>query len=290
MFSFEKILVPVDFSDRCAGAVRYASSLARHYGSEVCLLHVVPNPVYGLPGIEYGGPAVMEVSDDWVEEIRKNLESFGQNVLGDANVYRTVLKGDPSEEIVNFAHNEHVGTIIMPTHGYGPVKRFLIGSVTAKVLHDCDCAIFTGVHMDAAPTADPIEFGEVLCALDLGPQSATALAWAGRFACDHHARLRIIHTICAPEPKFATHLGDNWRDEVSKVARAEIQRLQEEVGTKATVYLEDGNIPSEVCSLADAIRADLLVIGRSSWRGSHGRLRSNSYAIIRQSPCAVVSV
>lgn len=290
MFSFEKILVPVDFSDRCAGAVRYASSLARHYGSEVTLLHVVPNPVYGLPGIEYGGPSVMEVSDEWVDELRKKLNCFGKDALDGVRTERVVLKGDPPEQIVEFAHTTQFGTLIMPTHGYGPVKRFLIGSVTAKVLHDCDIAVFTGVHMEAVPPMDGLQFNEILCALDLGPHSATTLAWAGRFACDYHARLRIVHTIGAPEPKFAMHLGENWRDELTKVARDEIHRLQDEVGTKATVYLEDGTIPNEVCALADAVHADLLVIGRTSWHGSHGRLRSNSYAIIRQSPCPVASV
>jgi nucleotide-binding universal stress UspA family protein len=290
MFALNQILVPVDFSDRCAGAVRYASSLARHYGSEVTLLHVVPNPVYGLPGIEYGGPAVMEVSDEWVEEIRRSLNCFGKNALEGVNVRRVVLKGDPPEEIVKFAHEAHATTIVMPTHGYGPVRRFLIGSVTAKVLHDCDCAVLTGVHMDKAPLLDPVAFREVVCALDLGPHSATTLEWAGKFAADQHARLRIIHTVAAPEPKFALHLGEDWREEVNKVAREEIQRLQTEAGTKGIVYIEDGNPASEVCSLAEAVRADLLVIGRSSWHGSHGRLRSNSYAIIRQSPCAVASV
>ncbi len=42
----------------------------------------------------------------------------------------------------------------MPTHGYGPFRRFILGSVTAKVLHDADCPVWTGVHLEEAP---PIE-------------------------------------------------------------------------------------------------------------------------------------
>jgi len=45
-----------------------------------------------------------------------------------------------------------------------------------------------------------------------------------------------------------------------------------------------------VCRTAERVQADLLVIGRGSAAGIFGRLRTNAYAIIRQSPCPVVSV
>jgi hypothetical protein len=58
------------------------------------------------------------------------------------------------KRIVEFAHNNNITLIAMPTHGYGLFRRFLLGSVTAKVLHDADCPIWTGVHMEAAPPRD----------------------------------------------------------------------------------------------------------------------------------------
>jgi len=45
-----------------------------------------------------------------------------------------------------------------------------------------------------------------------------------------------------------------------------------------------------VCNIARQRQADLLVIGRGSAAGVYGRLRTNAYAIIRESPCPVVSV
>jgi hypothetical protein len=33
--------------------------------------------------------------------------------------------------------------ILMPTHGYGPFRQMLLGSVTAKVLHDSKCPVLT---------------------------------------------------------------------------------------------------------------------------------------------------
>jgi nucleotide-binding universal stress UspA family protein len=45
-----------------------------------------------------------------------------------------------------------------------------------------------------------------------------------------------------------------------------------------------------VCTAAERLGADVLVVGRGSAAGMFGRLRTNAYSIIRQSPCPVVSV
>jgi nucleotide-binding universal stress UspA family protein len=39
----------------------------------------------------------------------------------------------------------------LPTHGLGAFRRSLIGSITAKVLHDAECPVWTGVHLAQAP-------------------------------------------------------------------------------------------------------------------------------------------
>jgi nucleotide-binding universal stress UspA family protein len=54
--------------------------------------------------------------------------------------------------------------------------------------------------------------------------------------------------------------------------------------------VEGGDAPHVVCGAAESRQADLLVIGRGSAAGMFGRLRTSAYAIIRQSPCPVVSV
>ena len=58
----------------------------------------------------------------------------------------------------------------------------------------------------------------------------------------------------------------------------------------AEIAVEGGDPPRVICQVAAANHADLLVIGRGSAAGLFGRLRTNAYAIIRQSPCPVVSV
>jgi len=52
---------------------------------------------------------------------------------------------------------------MMPTHGLGGFRRFLLGSVTAKVLHDADCPVWTGVHLERAPHSKQLSSG-ISCA------------------------------------------------------------------------------------------------------------------------------
>ena len=73
-------------------------------------------------------------------------------------------------------------------------------------------------------------------------------------------------------------------------AKADIETLLQGVESRAAVALELGDIAESVCSAAERLRADLLVVGRGSAAGDSGRFRTHAYAIIRRSACPVVSV
>jgi len=70
----------------------------------------------------------------------------------------------------------------------------------------------------------------------------------------------------------------------------EIWKAQDSVGSQAEVEIVLGETPKAVCAMAKGWSADLVVIGRGVRTGILGRLRSQSYAIIREAPCPVVSV
>ena len=55
----------------------------------------------------------------------------------------------------------------------------LLGSVTAKVLHDAHCPVFTSTHAESTPAALP-PIRTILCAVDFGPQSEAVIRWAER--------------------------------------------------------------------------------------------------------------
>jgi len=278
MDSFARVLLPVDFSERSAGAVHCARSLACHFGSELTLLHVLVPPQYEFGAVDVAGSMLAELCRDRAQQATLELGTFMAAELDGLNVRRAVLEGDPATTIVEYAHREQTGLIIMPTHGYGPFRRYILGSNTAKVLHDADCPVWTGTHLSETPAVAAAPFHHVMCAVDLGAQSGKALAWAAHFAKEFDARLTLFH-VTACDPQLRSFAGDA------------LNGLRSQVGASAAeLDFETGEPSRQICAAAKRLEADVLVIGRGSAAGVFGRLRTNAYATIRESPCPVISV
>ncbi len=290
MFPPTRILLPLDFSERCSGATRYAEALASHFGASIALVHVIEPLRYSVASMEAGMVATGEMAASLRVQAEEQMQAFTCEGLDRLKVTRVLLEGDPAQRIVEYAHDEEASLIVMPTHGYGPFRRLLLGSVTAKVLHDSDCPVFTGVHMEQPPAPPGTEFRRILCAVDLGPQSKKALCWAGQMASAFEARLTLMHAVPRIESRPGEYFDRELAADVSHSAREELEKLNAEMGTGAEVVVEGGDPPKVVCAVAERVGAQLLVIARGSAAGVYGRLRTNAYAIIRGSPCAVVSV
>jgi len=290
MIPLSKILLPVDFSERCLGAARYAAALASRSQAEIVLLHAVEPLRYDFGEMEFAGTVANDVTASRMAQARGQIETFLEAELAGARVSRVVVEGDPARRIAGYAHDQQVGLIAMPTHGYGPFRRFILGSVTAKVLHDADCPVLTGVHLEEAEAREAIVFRTILCAVDLGSQSRKTLCWAAQMAAEFGARLVLTHAVPSIEARPGDYFDPGLAEEISKGAREELAQLQQDLHTEAETLVEGGDPPHAICRAAAERKADLLVIGRGSAAGMFGRLRTNAYAIIRQSPCPVVSV
>ena len=295
MLAISRILVPTDFSDRCRGILPYVKALAQKHGAEVILLHVV-DPFYTIPPTGFSAAVVIPVSPSVIAEREQQLDEFATSDLEGLPVKRVVQKGDPAIEIGSVAQVESVSLIALPTHGYGALRRLLLGSVTSKVLHDAACPVLTGVHSEDLPALRAARFSKVLCAIDLGPQSEDVLAWASELAADFQAKLSIVHSIAPLDAGFPYAPSPDFRLEMEAAVRNEIERLQVATKTEsAASHILGGGPARAVSALAKSSGADLLVIGRgpedpSSPRFSGARLPRNAYAIIRESPCPVISV
>jgi nucleotide-binding universal stress UspA family protein len=285
MLALPKILAPVDFSERSPATARCAGELACHFRSELSLLHVVDTATYELSG--YGvipftfDPLPLE------DDAKERLKSFLSEELQDIPVRRVVLSGDPATRIVSYAQSEGMSLIVIPTHGYGPFRRFILGSTAAKILHDASCPVFTGVHLPEAAFG-PRGFQKILCAVDFCPESERALLWASEFAGEFQSQLTVAHI--SPFPEGVEYFDSGLRERLARDAREKVDAMLKRAGVKGTVVIEEeNNIPRALCSAAERQSADLVVIGRGS-DTLLGRLRTNAYSIIRQSPCPVVSV
>ena len=288
MLQVRKILFPVDFSERCSAAGAQVAAMATHFNAKLTLLHAmqIPPPWYG----ESAAAQLTNLVD--IGELKKErqltLDAYLQQELkGVEDVEAIVEQGAPDVVITYYARKEGVDLIMMPTHGYGPFRRLLVGSVTAKVLHDAECPIWTDVH-ENEPFARA-GCRSVLCAVDLREESVREIQWAAGFASSYGAELTLMHAI----PAIASLMPpeeSHFHRYLIATAREHIAGLQQKAGTAARVCIEGGKVAESVCNAALQHHADLVVIGQGRMHETLGRLRTNACSIIRESPCPVVRV
>jgi nucleotide-binding universal stress UspA family protein len=191
MALLSKILVPVEFSPRCHGSAQYAEALAARFHCNLTLLHVVIPPSSSCAGPDVAAYAsIVDLESGILEQAQARLDAFPL-APGCDSPARVLLEGDPASAIVEYARDGAFDLIVMPTHAYGPFRRFLLGSVTAKVLRRAHCPVWTGPHMESAPPFDSLGFHNVLCALDAEGGSRAVLDWASAFARQFDAQVHI---------------------------------------------------------------------------------------------------
>jgi nucleotide-binding universal stress UspA family protein len=288
MPTFKHILFPVDFSAQNCGIAPYVACMASRYGADVTVLHVMELPTGAYPG--WPAPAALVDLEALAAARKDRLRTFLQNDFSAVATTRLMLDGDPGHQISTYAEKHDVDLVMMPTHGYGPFRRFLLGSVTAKVLHDVKCPVWTSAHAPEAP-ALPSGYRNILCAVDLTEKSLPLLEWAVTFARDHGAALKLVHAIPAAEPPSGVDIeGHKFREFLVEAARQELAELQRKAGTSLEVIMEGGDVASVIRRIAEQNHADLVVIGRGVMRDLFGRMRTHVYSIIRETLCPVISV
>jgi len=293
MVEFSRILLPIDFSERCLGMTLYARALAERYGSEIILLHVI-NPVFITPEIGMAPPAAIAVPQWLIAEKTKLLDEFATRELAGLPVRRLVYEGIPEMQIVEIAKAEEADLVIMPTHGYGIFRRFLIGSVTAKVLDDLPVAVLTGVHMEKHIRDGKEEFPTIACAIDMKTISAQTLLSAAQLATDFGAKLGVLHVTPAAGQGSSANTAD-LQPQLEELVSTELAKHNLSFAAGRIVScVQSGDVAQTICGFAERIGAKLLVIGRDHDEEvaskTSGRLRTQSYSIIRQSHCPVLSL
>jgi nucleotide-binding universal stress UspA family protein len=265
-------------------------ALHKHFQPEITLLHVLPPPHYEYSMADLGGGIVQEYSAARTEQVRKDLEYFLDEELKHFKINRVLLEGDPARKVVEYAHSSQIDLIVMPTHGYGGFRRFMLGSVTAKVLHDADCPVLTGVHLEEVPEPEENKVDHVGVAIDLGPMSEKLLRWADAFARTAGAKLTIFHVTPSVEGMSGEVFEPNWKARFAEEAAKRIADLQQAAGSNAGVKFDAGDVATKVSALAKDAGIEVMVVGRGHSAGMFGRIRAHAYSIIRLSPCPVISV
>jgi nucleotide-binding universal stress UspA family protein len=287
MQEIKRILFPVDGSETCRRFASAVRCVACRTGARITVLNTLE-----LPSNDRSDRAtflslvdVRAMMRQRRAEIRKTMQSELADLPDVVAVFR---HGDPARSIVEFAHRRNADLIMMPTHGLGPFRRFLIGSVTAKVLHDAKCPVWTSAHTPEHPQTERVS--RVLCAVDLGEKSIPVMQYARWLAGTFGAQLRFLNVVAVSESWTVRYFESEFVATLVDQAHKQLQIAANQVESTAESVVRSGDIASSVRREAIEWRADLIVIGRGVLGESLGRLRTETYGVICESPCPVVSV
>ncbi len=157
-FKPAKVLVPVDFSSSSQQALEAAADFAEMSHSELYLLHVVPMfPV--APTLD--GPNCFWPEGEFLQDARdhadKRLHGLTQPYLSrDIKVRYSVEVGDDVVgNIMRMAEREHVGLIVISTHGVSGWRSMVFGSIAEKVIKLAACPLLLLRAQADAPESKP---------------------------------------------------------------------------------------------------------------------------------------
>ena len=198
-----------------------------------------------------------------IQRAQKDLDQALRAELDGIAVTRVLLRGDPAREIVKTARDHNVDLIMMSTHGLGAFYRFLLGSVTAKVLHESLCPIWTGATWKRRRRT--ISISHVVCSVDLSPHCRRTASLAAEIAVAAEATLTLVHITTGVEVwgPGGSHVDPVWKKMIVGSVTKGIAQLQQDLGTKAEVVIDSGNVP-ELLNRATERRSKLELTSWSS--------------------------
>jgi len=146
MLELKQILVPTDFSANAQLALQYANSLAKHFGANLHLLHVIPDPVTAMGMYEQIGEAIPE---DWQESMLNHSDQQLKNIIDKECDQRSITisataQGDAFNEISRYAKNNDIDLIVIGMHGRTrAIHHYLIGGLADRIFRKATCPVLT---------------------------------------------------------------------------------------------------------------------------------------------------
>lgn len=134
-----RILVPVDFSDSSARALRHAAKRVAESGGSLIIVHVVPAD-YGWSGI--GREESRDLDRSLQRQAADRLRAFADENVGDnVSADLEVRVGQPAEEVIAAARDSKCDSIMLSTRGLTGLDRYFIGSVAHRVAQLAPCPV-----------------------------------------------------------------------------------------------------------------------------------------------------
>jgi nucleotide-binding universal stress UspA family protein len=116
------------------------------------------------------------------------------------------------------------------------------------------------------------------------------IAAGANLAQEFGAGLHVVHASPDDGAGAAHYIDPTWRLDVASMLKTRLEAAAKEAGATATIHVIPGEAAKVVRQVAEEVKANLVVLGRHLDHSILGRLRTHSYAIVREAPCPVLSL
>ncbi|HJU80039.1 MAG TPA: universal stress protein [Nitrososphaeraceae archaeon] len=136
---FTNVLVPVDGSDNSYRALDAALLLSEKLGSNITVVNVMEQV-----------PITHIESEKLLSELLEAYKKENQEILSKCSriaaekglsIKTLLLQGNPASVILDYCNKENFELVIMGSRGMGKFKQLILGSVSSKIVHHCQCAV-----------------------------------------------------------------------------------------------------------------------------------------------------
>ncbi len=284
---YDDILLPFDGSDGAVAVCRHAGGVARRLDATVHVLFVADTTRDSLTVIE-GQPVDVLVRE-------------GEHVVADAGTALAelgvdydaeVVQGNPAPTIVEYAEHDGHDLIVMPTHGREGISRYLLGSVSEKVVRLSSAPVLTARMRPDERLTFPYE--DVLVPTDGSAGATRAVRHGLSLAASLDATVHAL-SVVQDAPPLPTESAVDAGDDTDRAATAAL----DDVASTATEYgvtdverhVERGDPAAGILDYVDANDVDAVVMGTTGRRGTERvLLGSVAEKTVRSAPVPVVTV
>lgn len=284
---YDHILLPFDGSDGATAVLHHVAEIAAAHDATVQVLFVADTTRDSMTVIG-GEPvdALVGHGEDVVADAERTLATSGVDCETD------VVQGNPAAEIPAYAERYGHDLIAMPTNGRRGLSRFLLGSVTEKVVRLSSVPVLTARMRPDERLTFPYE--DVLVPTDGSPGVTPAVEHALTLASALGATVHALSVVDTSSPELemlaatSAEAGEGAATDAidDVVSRAEAHGVDEVVR-----HLEHGHPVTEILECVDESDADAVVMGTVGRRGTERvLLGSVAERTVRSAPVPVITV
>ncbi len=187
----------IDFSGFAPLILSYGKAMAREFNANLTICHIIQDTVM-LSSHAHAGFSTEEVTAQRIEDAKEAIQYLAEQE--DINATPLVSLGHPADEVTRLSKKKDIDLVIAATHGGSGIKRFLIGSVTDRLVKTLECPLLV-LHSQDQARADraklPLE--RILVGCDFSQGSKLAFDYALSLAQEFEAELHLVHVI-KPRP------------------------------------------------------------------------------------------